>query len=253
MAETWQPLGPVGVISAFNFPVAVWSWNAALALICGDTVVWKPSDATPLCSLATTVLARRAAITAGFSADVCQLVFGDASVGRALASDHRVPLISATGSTRMGRLVAPIVAERFGRSILELGGNNAAIVAPSADLDLVVRGVTFAAAGTAGQRCTSLRRLIVHSSRVDEVVAAARSQHGDVAWVMTRDEMIDAGYFGPRVTDVVRRRMGDVAVMAKADVSFDDPADKTYFELQCRHGSMTSAEIDVPFLGVAGR
>ncbi|MFZ9427394.1 MAG: aldehyde dehydrogenase family protein [Ilumatobacteraceae bacterium] len=170
LAETWQPLGPVGVISAFNFPVAVWSWNAALALICGDTVVWKPSDATPLCSLATTVLARRAAITAGFSADVCQLVFGDASVGRALASDHRVPLISATGSTRMGRLVAPIVAERFGRSILELGGNNAAIVAPSADLDLVVRGVTFAAAGTAGQRCTSLRRLIVHSSRVDEVV-----------------------------------------------------------------------------------
>ena len=170
LSETWQPLGPVGVISAFNFPVAVWSWNAALALICGDPVVWKPSEATTLCSLATTVLARRAAIEAGVSPDVCQVVFGDAEVGRALVADHRVPLISATGSTRMGKLVAPIVAERFGRSILELGGNNAAIIAPSADLDLVVRGVTFAAAGTAGQRCTTLRRLIVHSSRLDEVV-----------------------------------------------------------------------------------
>ncbi len=170
LAETWQPLGPVGVISAFNFPVAVWSWNAALALICGDPVIWKPSEATTLCSLVTTVLARRAAIAAGASPDVCQVVFGDAEVGRALVADHRVPLISATGSTRMGRLVAPVVAERFGRSILELGGNNAAIVTPSADLDLVVRGVTFAAAGTAGQRCTTLRRLVVHQSRVDEVV-----------------------------------------------------------------------------------
>jgi aldehyde dehydrogenase (NAD+) len=133
-------------------------------------VVWKPSEATTLCSLATTVLARRAAVQAGQPADVCQVIFGGAEVGRSLVSDARLPVISATGSTRMGRLVAPIVAERFGRSILELGGNNAAIVAPSADLDLVVRGVTFAAAGTAGQRCTTLRRLIVHSSRVDEVV-----------------------------------------------------------------------------------
>ena len=170
LAETWQPIGPVGVISAFNFPVAVWSWNAALALICGDPVVWKPSEATTLCSLATTVLARRAATEAGFSPDLCQVVFGDADTGRTLVTDHRLPVISATGSTRMGKLVAPIVAERFGRSILELGGNNAAIVAPSADLELVVRGVTFAAAGTAGQRCTTLRRLIVHTSRLDEVI-----------------------------------------------------------------------------------
>ena len=180
LAETWQPLGPVGVISAFNFPVAVWSWNAALALICGDPVVWKPSEATTLCSLATTVLARRAAVEAGFSPDLCQVVFGDAEVGRALVADHRIPVISATGSTRMGKIVAPIVAERFGRSILELGGNNAAIVTPSADLDLVVRGVTFAAAGTAGQRCTTLRRLIVHTSRFDEVVERITRAYGQL-------------------------------------------------------------------------
>ena len=180
LAETWQPLGPVGVVSAFNFPVAVWSWNAALALICGDPVVWKPSEATTLCSLATTVLARRAAVEAGFSPDVCQVVFGDAEVGRALVADHRIPVVSATGSTRMGKIVAPIVAERFGRSILELGGNNAAIVAPSADLDLVVRGVTFAAAGTAGQRCTTLRRLIVHASRFDEVVDRIARAYGQL-------------------------------------------------------------------------
>lgn len=170
LAETWQPLGPVGVISAFNFPMAVWSWNATLALVCGDPVVWKPSEATTLCSLAATVLARRAAVEAGLPADVCQVVFGDARVGRSLVADHRVPVISATGSTRMGKIVAPIVAERFGRSILELGGNNAAIITASADLGLVARGVTFAAAGTAGQRCTTLRRLIVHASRHDEVI-----------------------------------------------------------------------------------
>ena len=169
LTETWQPLGPVGVISAFNFPVAVWSWNAALALVCGDTVIWKPSDLTPLTALATTTLVRRAALAAGAPVDVCQVVFGDASVGAALAADHRVPVLSATGSTRMGRAVAPVVAARFGRSILELGGNNAAIITPSADLDLAVRGITFSAAGTAGQRCTTLRRLIVHKSRIDEV------------------------------------------------------------------------------------
>ncbi len=169
LTETWQPLGPVGVISAFNFPVAVWSWNAALALVCGDTVIWKPSDLTPLTALATTTLVRRAASAAGAPVDVCQVVFGDASVGAALAADHRVPVLSATGSTRMGRAVAPVVAARFGRSILELGGNNAAIITPSADLDLAVRGITFSAAGTAGQRCTTLRRLIVHESRIDEV------------------------------------------------------------------------------------
>jgi aldehyde dehydrogenase (NAD+) len=132
-------------------------------------VIWKPSDLTPLTALATTTLVRRAASAAGAPVDVCQVVFGDASVGAALAADHRVPVLSATGSTRMGRAVAPVVAARFGRSILELGGNNAAIITPSADLDLAVRGITFSAAGTAGQRCTTLRRLIVHESRIDEV------------------------------------------------------------------------------------
>ena len=180
LSETWQPIGPVGVISAFNFPVAVWSWNAALALICGDPVIWKPSEATSLCSLATTALVRRAAATAGESTDLCQLVIGDAEAGRRLAGDPRVPVISATGSTRMGRAVAPVVAERFGRALLELGGNNAAIVAPSADLDLVVRGVTFAAAGTAGQRCTTLRRLIVHRSRRDEVLERIGRAYGQL-------------------------------------------------------------------------
>jgi len=169
LTETWHPYGPIAVVTAFNFPVAVWSWNAALAIICGDPVVWKPSDASTVTAVATNVLARRAALGAGAPAELFQIVSGDADVGKALVADRRAPLVSATGSTRMGREVAPVVAARFGRSILELGGNNAAIVTPSADLDLAVRGITFAAAGTAGQRCTTLRRLIVHRSRVDEV------------------------------------------------------------------------------------
>lgn len=169
LTETWHPMGPIGVITAFNFPVAVWSWNAALAVVCGDPVIWKPSESSSVTALACTALARRAALAAGAPTDLFQVVPGGAEAGATLAADPRVPIVSATGSTRMGRLVAPVVAARFGRSILELGGNNAAIVAPSADLDIVVRAVTFAAAGTAGQRCTSLRRLIVHSSRYDEV------------------------------------------------------------------------------------
>ena len=171
LMETWHPLGVVGVISAFNFPVAVWSWNTAIALVCGDTVVWKPSEQAPLCALASSALLSRALVEAGFSADVSQVVLGDASVGLALVDDPSVALLSATGSTRMGREVGPRVAARFGRSLLELGGNNAAIVAPSADLDLTTRGIVFAAAGTAGQRCTSMRRVIAHSSVVDAVVS----------------------------------------------------------------------------------
>ena len=165
MMETWLPLGVVGVISAFNFPVAVWSWNAALALVCGDPVVWKPSEKTPLCALACQALFERVAARFGEAPPaLSQVVIGARDVGEALADDARVALLSATGSTRMGRAVAPRVAERFGRLLLELGGNNAVIVAPTADLDLAVRGVVFAAAGTAGQRCTTTRRLIVHAS-----------------------------------------------------------------------------------------
>src|SRR5690606_12844639 len=170
LMETWHPLGVVGVISAFNFPVAVWAWNTAIALVCGDTVVWKPSDTTPLTALACHTLLRRAAAEVGADPEVHQLVLGGAEVGAALVDDPRVALLSATGSVPMGAAVAPRVAARFGRCLLELGGNNAAIVTPSADLDLAVRGIVFAAAGTAGQRCTTLRRLIAHRSIADELV-----------------------------------------------------------------------------------
>ena len=171
LMEQWHPLGPTAVISAFNFPVAVWSWNAALALVCGNPVVWKPSELSPLTALAADALLRRAARECGAPDDLGQVVIGAAEVGAELVAHHGVPLVSATGSTAMGARVAPVVAARFGRSILELGGNNAAIVTPSADIELAVRGITFAAAGTAGQRCTTLRRLIVHRSRLDEVTA----------------------------------------------------------------------------------
>lgn len=170
MMEQWHPLGVVGVISAFNFPVAVWSWNSALAFVCGDAVVWKPSEKTVLTALACRALAREAARRAGAPEDLLQVVVGAREVGEALVDDPRVPLVSATGSTRMGKEVAPRVAARLGRSLLELGGNNAAVVAPSADLDLTVRGIVFSAVGTAGQRCTTLRRVIVHESVKDELV-----------------------------------------------------------------------------------
>src|SRR3984885_13087463 len=169
MMEQWHPLGVVGVISAFNFPVAVWSWNTALALVCGDTVVWKPSEKTMLTALACQALLAAAARRVGAPEGVSALVFGGPEAGEALVADDRVALVSATGSTRMGRAVAPVVAGRFGRLLLELGGNNAAIVAPSADLDLTVRGIVFSAAGTAGQRCTTLRRVIAPSSIADEL------------------------------------------------------------------------------------
>ncbi len=177
MMEQWHPLGVVGVISAFNFPVAVWSWNTALALVCGDPVVWKPSEKTLLTALACQALIAEAARRAGAPEAICAVVLGTAEVGQALADDPRVALISATGSTRMGRAVAPRVAGRFGRLLLELGGNNAAIVTPSADLDLTVRGIVFSAAGTAGQRCTSLRRVIAHSSIADDLVARLKAAY----------------------------------------------------------------------------
>ncbi|MCY7304494.1 MAG: aldehyde dehydrogenase family protein [Thermoleophilia bacterium] len=181
LTETWHPLGPVAVISAFNFPVAVWSWNAALALVCGDPVIWKPSERTPLTALACMSLFDRAAERfGGVPAGLAELVIGGADRAVQLADDSRIPLVSATGSTQMGKELAPRIAARLGRSLLELGGNNAAIVAPSADLDLVVRGVLFSAVGTAGQRCTSLRRLIVHESIVDDVVARLADSYGSV-------------------------------------------------------------------------
>ncbi|MEO7410622.1 MAG: aldehyde dehydrogenase family protein, partial [Sphingomicrobium sp.] len=171
MIEQWHPLGPVVVISAFNFPVAVWAWNAALALVCGDPVLWKPSEKTPLTAAATMAITARALARFGDAPDgLLQVLQGGREVGAALADDPRVALVSATGSTRMGRELGPKVAARFGRSLLELGGNNAMIVAPSADLALAERAILFSAAGTAGQRCTSLRRLIVHDSIADGLV-----------------------------------------------------------------------------------
>jgi aldehyde dehydrogenase (NAD+) len=182
LTETWHPLGPIAVISAFNFPVAVWSWNAALALVCGDPVIWKPSERTPLTAIATTSLLARAAERHGDVPEgLFELVIGGADRAVQLAADTRIPLVSATGSTAMGKSIAPHIAGRLGRSLLELGGNNAAIVAPSADLDLVVRAVLFSAVGTAGQRCTSLRRLIVHRSVVGELVARLTRAYGSVA------------------------------------------------------------------------
>jgi aldehyde dehydrogenase (NAD+) len=171
MMETWHPLGVVGVISAFNFPVAVWAWNACLAFVCGDSLVWKPSEKTPLTAVAVQALFERAAERFGDApADLSVVVQGGREVGEALVDDCRVALISATGSTRMGREVAPRVAARLGRSLLELGGNNGMVVAPTADLALAERGITFAAVGTAGQRCTTLRRLFVQESIYDALV-----------------------------------------------------------------------------------
>jgi aldehyde dehydrogenase (NAD+) len=177
MMEQWHPLGVIGVISAFNFPVAVWSWNAALAFVCGDAVVWKPSEKTPLTALGCQALAAEAGRRAGVPDGLSAVLLGDRTVGEVLVDDPRVPLISATGSTRMGKQVAPRVAARLGRTLLELGGNNAAIVAPSADLDLTVRGIVFSAVGTAGQRCTSLRRIIVHESIKDDLVSRLRAAY----------------------------------------------------------------------------
>jgi aldehyde dehydrogenase (NAD+) len=185
MMETWHPLGVTGIISAFNFPVAVWSWNAALALVCGNSTVWKPSEKTPLTAIATQAIFEKAVkryVAQGGKAPVnlSTLLIGGRDIGEVLVDNPKVPLISATGSTAMGRTVGPRVSQRFGRSILELGGNNAAIVAPSADLDLTLRGVAFAAMGTAGQRCTSLRRLFVHESIYDTLVPRLIKAYGSV-------------------------------------------------------------------------
>ena len=178
MRETWQPLGPVLVISAFNFPVAVWAWNACLALVCGDPVIWKPSEKTPLTALATQAVFQRALIRFGDAPEgLSQVVIGGRDAGEALAADPRIPLVSATGSTRMGRAVAQTVASRLGRSLLELGGNNAMIVAPSADLEMAVRAIAFSAVGTCGQRCTSLRRLLVHESVADALIARLKAAY----------------------------------------------------------------------------
>ena len=177
MYEQYHPLGIVGIISAFNFPVAVWNWNTALAWVCGDVCVWKPSEKTPLTAIACQRITEEVFAANGVPEGVSSLVIGDGEIGKLMANDTRVPLISATGSTRMGKSVGAAVGQRLGRSLLELGGNNAIIIAPSADLKMVVPGAVFGAVGTAGQRCTSTRRLIIHASIYDKVTEALTSAY----------------------------------------------------------------------------
>jgi aldehyde dehydrogenase (NAD+) len=214
LMEAWHPMGPCAVISAFNFPVAVWSWNAALALVCGDPVIWKPSDKTPLTAVACDALLARAVADNGAPEHVHELLLGGADVGAALVTHPGVKIVSATGSTAMGRKVAPVVAGRFARAILELGGNNAAIVAPSADLDLTTRAVVFAAAGTAGQRCTSLRRLIVHRSVHDELVARL---HRSYESLPIGDPLAERTLVGPLIDGSAFARMQDALDVARRD------------------------------------
>ncbi|WP_017577369.1 L-piperidine-6-carboxylate dehydrogenase [Nocardiopsis kunsanensis] len=216
LMETWHPLGVVGVISAFNFPVAVWSWNTCVALVCGNTVVWKPSELTPLTALGCHALLQRAAEDVGAPADVHRLVLGDAHVGQALVEDERVELLSATGSTAMGRTVAPKVAARMGRCLLELGGNNAAVVTPSADLDLAARGSVFAAAGTAGQRCTTLRRLIVHEDVVDQLVERVVDAYGQLR-ERIGDPYQEETLVGPLVAERAHSAMRSALEQAEAE------------------------------------
>ncbi|HEX4303774.1 MAG TPA: aldehyde dehydrogenase family protein [Rhizomicrobium sp.] len=215
MMETWHPAGPVAVISAFNFPVAVWCWNAALALVCGDSVIWKPSEKTPLTALATHALFERAVKRFGDApAHLCQVVLGLREAGEALAKDKRIPVVSATGSTRMGRELAPVVAARFGKSILELGGNNAMIVAPSAKLDLALRAILFAAVGTAGQRCTSLRRLFVHDSLYDTLVPSLKKAY---AGLPIGDPLASGTLVGPLIDRHAFENMERALASAKAE------------------------------------
>ena len=216
MMETWHPLGVVGVISAFNFPVAVWSWNTAVALVCGDPVVWKPSEKAPLSALACQSLFERAlrAYSGEDWSGLSAVLLGGRDTGQVVVEDHRVALVSATGSVPMGRAVGPVVAERFGRLLLELGGNNAMIVAPSADLDLAVRAILFAAVGTAGQRCTTLRRLIVHESIADDLLASLRRLYDTLP---IGDPFDPANLVGPLIDATALDGMDKALAAARAD------------------------------------
>lgn len=214
LMETWHPAGVVAVISAFNFPAAVWSWNTALALVCGDPVIWKPSELTPLTSLACAALLDRAIADVGAPAGVHRLVLAGRDDAAALIDDPRVAVVSATGSERMGAQVAPRVAARFGRTILELGGNNAAIVAPSADLALAVRGIVFSAAGTAGQRCTTMRRVIAHRSIVDGLVESIATAYRGLP---IGDPFEEATLVGPLIgADAYERMQASIARAVEA-------------------------------------
>ncbi len=214
MREIWHPLGPVGVISAFNFPVAVWAWNFAIAIVCGDPVVWKPSEKTPVTALACARLFARALAEYGEAPEgLMEVVIGGREIGEKLVDDPRLPLISATGSCRMGRAVGPRVAARMGRVLLELGGNNAIIVAPSADLDLAVRAITFGAVGTAGQRCTTTRRLIVHEDVYDALVGRLKTAYRSI----TIGNPLEGHLVGPLIDRAAYEAMERALEAARAD------------------------------------
>ena len=214
MMEQWHPLGVIGVITAFNFPVAVWSWNSAIAAVCGDPVVWKPAGPTPLCAIAVQHIANRVMADHGLRGIFCLAIGPGSSVGDRMLHDPRLPLISFTGSTIIGRHVSETVARRFGRTILELGGNNAIIVAADADLDLATRAILFGAVGTAGQRCTSTRRIIVHRSITQELVRRLVQAYGQVR---TGDPLDPSILMGPLVTPDAVEDMFKAIEQAKAD------------------------------------
>ncbi len=215
MRETWHPMGVCGVITAFNFPVAPWAWNAALALVCGDPVIWKPSEKTPLCALATLKIFDKAVARFGDAPDgLAQVVVSERDGGEMLVESPDVAILSATGSTRMGRAVGPKVAERFGRAILELGGNNAMIVAPSADMEMALRAIVFSAVGTAGQRCTSLRRLIVHEDVHDQLIARLKAAYDTLP---IGDPLADGILVGPLIDGRAHEAMARGIDQARAE------------------------------------
>ncbi|NKK47183.1 L-piperidine-6-carboxylate dehydrogenase [Rhizobium leguminosarum] len=214
MMETWHPLGVIGIISAFNFPVAVWAWNAALALVCGNSVVWKPSEKTPLTALAAQAILERALKRLGDApANLAQVLIGDRTAGEVLIDHPKVPLVSATGSTRMGREVGPRLAKRFARAILELGGNNGGIVCPSADLDMALRAIAFGAMGTAGQRCTTLRRLFVHENVYDQLVPRLKTAYSSVS---VGNPLDGSALVGPLIDKLAFEAMQRAIAKAKA-------------------------------------
>ncbi|OBC12035.1 aldehyde dehydrogenase [Mycobacterium sp. 852013-50091_SCH5140682] len=214
LMETWHPLGVVGVISAFNFPAAVWSWNLAIAIVCGDTVVWKPAQLTTLTAAACSALFDRAARDVGAPENLNVTVSASSADSAALIESPKVPLVSATGSERMGAEIAPRVAGRFGRAILELGGNNAAIVTPSADLDLATRAIVFSAAGTAGQRCTTLRRVIAHEDVAEELIARIVKAYSGLP---IGDPLSDATLVGPLINEGAFANMSAALEQARAE------------------------------------
>ena len=212
MYEQWHPMGIVGIISAFNFPVAVWSWNSMLAWVCGDVCVWKPSEKTPLCGLACQNIAAKVFKKNNLPEGISNLVIGDAKIGALMSNDGRVPLVSATGSTRMGKAVGAAVGARLGRSLLELGGNNAIIITPDADLNIAMVAVVFGAVGTAGQRCTTTRRLIIHESQYDDLKKKIKKAYGQLK---IGDPLDQKNHVGPLIDKHAVKMYEDAIAAAK--------------------------------------